>query len=122
MTPTHSNEAAVYGDPKVISEVISYFTDLLKEADDVLADLGQTHDDVVGVDVAEGGVVSALAPRLVQQQVPAVHRGQQVLVLPAPRRGNTGLLQPNQTKRCCEDTSFRSHLKQLHCSGLKMQY
>ena len=55
---------------------------LLEEPDDVLADLGQADDDVVGVDVVEGGVVTALTSCLVQDQVPAVHRRQQVLVLP----------------------------------------
>lgn len=48
-------------------------TDLLKQADDILTDLSQADYDVVGVDVAEGGVVAALSPRLVQHQVPAVH-------------------------------------------------
>lgn len=57
-------------------------TDLLEEADDVLADLGEADDDIVGVDVVEGGVVPAFPPGLVQYQVPAVHTGQQVLVLP----------------------------------------
>lgn len=56
-----------------MSEVTSNLTDLLKQANDVLADLSQTHNDVVGVDVAEGGMVSALTPRLIQQQVPAVN-------------------------------------------------
>ena len=49
--------------------------------------MGQPDNDVVVVDVAERGVVAALAPRLVQHQVPAVHRGQQVLVLPGRIRG-----------------------------------
>lgn len=57
-------------------------TDLLEEPDDVLADLGETHDDVVGVDVVERGVVAALPARLVQDQVPAVDRRQEVLLLP----------------------------------------
>ena len=57
-------------------------TDLLEEADDVLADLGEADDDIVGVDVVEGGVVPAFPPGLVQYQVPAVHTGQQVLVFP----------------------------------------
>lgn len=57
-------------------------THLLKQADDIFADLRQAHDDVVGVDVAECGVITALPPHLVQHQVPAVHRGQEVLVFP----------------------------------------
>ena len=52
----------------------------------VLADLHEPHDDVVEVDVAERGVILALPPHLVQQQVPAVHWGQQVLVFPETRR------------------------------------
>ena len=47
----------------------------------------QADNDVVVVDVAERGVVAALASRLVQNQVPAVHRGQQVLVLPGTAVG-----------------------------------
>lgn len=62
-------------------------TDLLEQADDVLADLGQADDHVVGVEVAEGGVVPAFSPRLVQHQVPAVYRGQQVLVFPEKAGG-----------------------------------
>lgn len=41
----------------------------------------QTDNDVVVVDVAESGVVSALPPGLVQDQIPAVHSGQEILVL-----------------------------------------
>ena len=48
-------------------------SDLLEQADDVLADLCKAEDDVVSVDVAEGGMVTALSPRLVQHQVPAVY-------------------------------------------------
>ncbi|TNN85635.1 hypothetical protein EYF80_004268 [Liparis tanakae] len=33
-----------------------------KQADDVLANLGQADDDIVGVDVTEGGMVTALSP------------------------------------------------------------
>lgn len=63
--------------------------DLLKEADDVLADLRQAYNDIVGVDVAEGGVVPALPPRLGQHQIPAVYRGQQVLVFPEEHKKKT---------------------------------
>ncbi len=41
----------------------------------------QTDNDVVVVDVAESGVVSALPPGLVQDQIPAVHSRQEILVL-----------------------------------------
>lgn len=61
-------------------------TDLLEQADDVLADLGQTEDYIIGVDVTQGGVVTALTSGLVQHQVPAVHRGQQVLVFPGKNK------------------------------------
>ena len=71
---------------------------LLEEPDDVLADLGQAHDDVVGVDVVERGVVAALAPRLVQDQVPAVHRRQQVLVLPGGGEGERVNTRHRKTK------------------------
>lgn len=47
-------------------------TDLLEQSDDILADLGQTEDDIVGVDVAESGMVTTFSPRLVQHQVPTV--------------------------------------------------
>lgn len=57
-------------------------TDLLEEPDDVLGDLGQTNDDVVHVDVVEGGMVPALSACLIQDQIPAVDRGEQVLVFP----------------------------------------
>lgn len=48
--------------------------------------MSQTDNDVVVVDVAESGVVSALSPGLVQDQVPAVHSGQEILVLPETAR------------------------------------
>ena len=41
------------------------FTDLLEQTDDILADLGQTDNNIVGVDLAQGGMVPALTPRLV---------------------------------------------------------
>lgn len=56
--------------------------DLLEQADHVLTDLGQANNDIVGVDVTEGGMVTTLSPRLIQHQVPAVYRRQQVLVFP----------------------------------------
>lgn len=68
-------------------------TDFFEQAEDVLTDLGQTEDHIVGVEVAEGGMVTALSPRLVQHQVPAVYWGQQVLVLPEKNRMNTGWLE-----------------------------
>lgn len=47
---------------------------LFKESNDIFTDLSQSHDDVIGVDVTESGVISALPSGLVQDQVPAVHR------------------------------------------------
>ena len=47
---------------------------LLEEASRVLADLGEARDDVVEVEVGQGGMVSALPLHLRQQQVPAVDR------------------------------------------------
>lgn len=55
-------------------------SDLFEEPDDILAYVRQAHNDVVVVDVAERGVVSALPPRLLQHQIPAVHSGHEILV------------------------------------------
>lgn len=55
---------------------------LFKHPGGVLAYLHEPHNDVVQVDVTQGGVVFALSPHLVQEQIPAVHRRQQVLVFP----------------------------------------
>lgn len=41
------------------------FTDLFEKTNNILNDLGQANDDIVGVDVAERGVVTALTPYLV---------------------------------------------------------
>lgn len=54
---------------------------LFKHSGGILADLHEPHDHIIQVDVTQGGVVFALPPHLVQEQVPAVHRRQQVLVL-----------------------------------------
>lgn len=56
-------------------------SDLFEKSDDILAHVCQTDNDVVVVDVAESGVVSALPPGLVQNQIPAVHSGHEILVL-----------------------------------------
>ena len=59
----------------------------------------QADNDVVVVDVAESGVVSALPPGLLQDQIPAVHSGQEILVLSETAKGklqkdeNKGLFQ-----------------------------
>jgi len=55
---------------------------LFEEPDDILTDLRQPDDDIVHEDVIQGGVISALSPGLRQNQVPAVHRGEQVLIFP----------------------------------------
>lgn len=47
---------------------------LFEESDDILTDLGEADDDIVHEDVIEGGMVSALPPGLIQDQIPAVHR------------------------------------------------
>lgn len=62
-------------------------SDLFEESDDILAHVRQTDNDVVVVDVAERGVVSALPPGLLQDQIPAVHSGHEVLVLSARAKG-----------------------------------
>lgn len=56
-------------------------SDLFEKSDDILAHVCQADNDVVVVDVAEGGVVSALPPGLLQDQIPAVHSGHEILVL-----------------------------------------
>lgn len=55
-------------------------SDLFKKSDDILAYVRQPDNDVVVVDVAESGVVSALPSGLVQHQIPAVHSGNEILV------------------------------------------
>lgn len=60
----------------------------LEQARVVLADVREACDDVVEVEVAECSVVLALSAHLVQQQIPAVYRRQQVLVLPAANTTN----------------------------------
>lgn len=55
---------------------------LFKHPGGILAYLHEPHDDIVQVDVTQGGVVFALSPHLVQEQIPAVHWRQQVLVFP----------------------------------------
>lgn len=56
-------------------------SDLFEKSDDILAHVCQTDNDVVVVDVTESGVVSALPPGLLQDQIPAVHSGHEILVL-----------------------------------------
>lgn len=67
-------------------------SDLFEESDDIFAYVRQADNDVVVVDVAERGVVAALTPRLVQHQVPAVHRRQEVLVLSGMVMGKKGVV------------------------------
>lgn len=61
--------------------LFNFDSDLFEKSDDILAHVCQTDNDVVVVDVAEGGVVSALPPGLLQDQIPAVHSGHEILVL-----------------------------------------
>lgn len=58
-------------------------SDLFEKSDDILAHVCQTDNDVVVIDVAQSGVVSALPPGLLQDQIPAVHSGHEILVLSA---------------------------------------
>lgn len=73
-------------------------SDLFEKSDDILAHVRQPDNDVVVVDVAEGGVVSALPPRLLQDQIPAVHGGHQILVLSERARRRTSGSQIQQQK------------------------
>lgn len=59
---------------------------LFKHPGGILAYLHEPHDDVVQIDVAQGGVIFAFSPHLVQEQVPAVHWRQQVLIFPGRSR------------------------------------
>lgn len=59
---------------------------LLEEASWVLTDLCKAGNDVVEVEVRQSSMVTALPLHLEQQQIPAVHRRQNGLLLP----GNTG--------------------------------
>lgn len=52
----------------------SLLTHLFEESDDILTDLGEADDDIVHEDVIEGGMISALPPGLMQDQIPTVHR------------------------------------------------
>lgn len=61
-------------------------SNLLHKACGVLADLHEAHNDIVQVDVAQRGVVFTLSPHLVQQQIPTVHWGKEVLVFSANRK------------------------------------
>lgn len=60
----------------------SLLAHLFEESDDILTDLGEADDYIVHEDVIEGGMVSALPPGLMQNQIPTVHRREEVLVLP----------------------------------------
>lgn len=73
---------------------LSSDSDLFEKSDDILAHVRQPDNDIVVVDVAESGVVSALPPGLLQNQIPTVHGGHQILVL-------------SETART-EKTSFRA--------------
>lgn len=59
---------------------------LFEEASWVLADLCEAGNDVVEVEVGQGGAVAALPLHLQQQQVPAVQRRQNALLLPTNAR------------------------------------
>lgn len=67
-------------------------SDLFKKSNDVLAHVRQTHNDVVVVDVAESGMVPALPSGLVQDQIPAVDSGEEILVLSANTQEKRGEL------------------------------
>lgn len=62
-------------------------SDLFEKSDDILAYVRQPDNDVVVVDVAESGVVPALTSGLVQDQIPAVHSGNKILVFSENARG-----------------------------------
>lgn len=72
---------------------------LFEEPDDILTDLRQPDDDIVHEDVIQGGVVSALPTGLRQNQVPAVHRGKEVLIFPRACGNKNQKGQVNTSKR-----------------------
>lgn len=72
---------------------------LFEEPDDILTDLREPDDDIVHEDVIEGGVVPALPARLRQHQVPAVHRGKEVLVFPTELWGKRSTRSGEQVKK-----------------------
>lgn len=61
-------------------------SDLFEKSDDIFTHVRQTDNDVVVVDVAECGVVFALASGLIQDQIPAVHSGEEILIFPETAR------------------------------------
>lgn len=63
---------------------------LFKHPGGILTYLHEPHNHIVQIDVTQSRMVFALSSYLVQKQVPAVHRGQQVLVFPEKWR-NTEL-------------------------------
>lgn len=58
-------------------------SNLLEQTCGVLTDLHEAHDDIVEVNITQSGVVFTLPSYLVQQQIPAVHGRQEVLVFSA---------------------------------------
>lgn len=88
-------------------------SDLFEKSDDILAHVGQTDNDVVVVDVTESGVVSALPSGLLQDQVPAVDGGQEVLVLSEEEINKKKFL------KICENVYFVSFLNSSGCSYVK---
>lgn len=70
----------------------------------------QPDNDIVVVDVAEGGVVFALPPGLLQNQIPAVHSGHQILVLSetARKRRNLGCTNTEEPASPEEHGCFKS--------------
>lgn len=55
---------------------------LFKHPGGILTYLHEAHNHVVQIDVTQGCMVFAFSPHLVQEQIPAVHWRQQVLVFP----------------------------------------
>lgn len=61
-------------------------TYLFKHPSGILTYLHEPHNHIVQIYVTQGGVIFAFSPHLVQEQIPAVHWRQQVLVLPKKGR------------------------------------
>lgn len=69
-----------------LGNVIKNTSDLFHKTCGVFTNLHKAHDDVVQINVAQCRMIFALPSNLVQQQVPAVHRRQEILVFPACER------------------------------------
>lgn len=86
---------------RILNRLSHWGSDLFEQSEDILSNMRQADNDVVVVDVAESCVVSALSPGLVQDQIPAVHSGEEILIFPETMREKTLLACGQRTPRMC---------------------